>query len=58
MFVSVIAMAWLASQIVLEMEDEAELERWRHGRKTAAGLHMRAGIILDCAHGDQHSFPS
>lgn len=37
--------------IELSSEEEAELKRWRRRRKTTAGLHSRAGIILDCARG-------
>ena len=44
-------MARLPVEIVLDNEEEAELERWRRRRKTTAGLHVRAGIILDCARG-------
>lgn len=44
-------MARLPVEIVLGKEDEAELERWRRRRNTTAGLHVRAGIILDCARG-------
>ena len=44
-------MARLATEIVLAEEDKAELERWRRRRNTTAGLHLRAGIILDCASG-------
>lgn len=44
-------MARLATDIVLEKDEEAELRRWRRRRNTATGLHVRAGIILDCARG-------
>jgi transposase-like protein len=44
-------MARLPVEIVLDNEEEAELERLRRRRKTTAGLHVRAGIILDCARG-------
>ena len=37
--------------IVLSDEEEAELKRWRRRRNTSTGLHVRAGIVLDCAHG-------
>jgi transposase len=40
-----------ATPIVLSAEERAELERWRRRRKTTAGLHLRAGIVLDCARG-------
>jgi hypothetical protein len=42
-------MARLPVEIVLGKEEETELERWRRRHKTTAGLHLRAGIILDCA---------
>lgn len=45
------AMGRLAAAIVLSEEEEAELKRWRRRRNTATGLHVRAGIVLDCAHG-------
>jgi transposase len=44
-------MARLPTEIVLDKDEEAELEQWRRRRKTAVGLHVRAGIVLDCAHG-------
>jgi transposase len=37
--------------IELSEGEEAELERWRRRRNTTNGLHLRAGIVLDCAHG-------
>lgn len=40
-----------AAVIVLSEEEEAELKRWRRRRNTASGLHLRAGIVLDCAQG-------
>lgn len=45
------AMGRSAAAIVLSEEEEAELKRWRRRRNTATGLHVRAGIVLDCAHG-------
>jgi transposase-like protein len=44
-------MARLPIEITLGKEEKAELERWRRRRNTTAGLHMRAGVILDCARG-------
>ena len=44
-------MARPPTEIVLDSEEEAELQRWYRRRKTSAGLHLRAGIVLDCAHG-------
>jgi transposase len=44
-------MARLPAEIVLEEHEEAELNQWLRRRNTAAGLHLRAGIVLDCAHG-------
>lgn len=46
-----IAMGRLAAAIILSEEEEAELKRWRRRRNTAIGLHLRAGIVLDCARG-------
>ena len=40
-----------ATEIVLSDEERAELERWRRQRTLGSGLHMRAGIVLDCAAG-------
>lgn len=40
-----------AAEIVLTEEEQATLESWRRRRNTKAGLHFRAGIILDCAKG-------
>lgn len=40
-----------AVAIVLGEQDRAELQRWRRRRNTTVGLHLRAGIILDCASG-------
>jgi transposase len=44
-------MARLPTEIVLEKDEMALLEGWRRRRNTTAGLHVRAGIILDCADG-------
>ncbi len=44
-------MARLAIPIVLDADEESELKSWRRRRNTKAGLHLRAGIILDCAQG-------
>lgn len=44
-------MARPAAEIVLNHEEEAELKRWLGRRNTAVGLHLRAGIVLDCAQG-------
>jgi len=38
-------------EIVLSQGEEAELKRMRRRRTTAASLHFRAAIVLDCAHG-------
>lgn len=40
-----------AADIVLSEEERAELERWRRRPTASAGLHFRAGIVLDCANG-------
>ena len=39
--------------VVIELSESErdELLRWRRRRKTASGLHLRAGIVLDCARG-------
>lgn len=42
-------MGRLPAEIVLSEDEEAKLKRWR--RNTAIGLHLRAGIVLDCARG-------
>lgn len=44
-------MSRLPTEIVLNEIEEAELRRWRRRRNTRVGLQLRAGIILDCAHG-------
>ena len=44
-------MARLPAEIVLNEDEQAVLESWRRRRNTKAGLHLRAGIVLDCAHG-------
>ena len=44
-------MARPAAEIVLNHEEEAELKRWLGRRNTTVGLHLRAGIVLDCARG-------
>lgn len=44
-------MGRVATPIVLSAEERAELEGWRRRRNTRAGLHLRAGIVLDCARG-------
>ena len=44
-------MGRLPTAIVLSKEEEAELKCWRRRRNLAAGLHLRAGIVLDCAQG-------
>ena len=44
-------MARFPTEIVLSETEEAELRRWRRRRNTKAGLHLRAGIVLDCAQG-------
>ena len=36
-------------EIELSAEEEAELQRWRRRRNTSNALHVRAGIVLDCA---------
>jgi transposase len=40
-----------ATPIVLTEEERAQLEKWRRRRNTRAGLHLRSGIVLDCAQG-------
>lgn len=40
-----------AAEIVLSEEERAELESWRRRHTGRAGLHFRAGIVLDCAEG-------
>ncbi len=37
--------------IELSEDEEAQLKRWRRRRNTTTGLHLRAGIVLDCARG-------
>ncbi len=44
-------MARPAAEIVLNEGEEAELNRWLRRRNTTVGLHLRAGIVLDCAQG-------
>lgn len=39
------------AEIVLTEDEQEILESWRRRRNTKAGLHFRAGIILDCARG-------
>lgn len=36
-------------EIELSAEEEARLKRWRRRRTTSHALHLRAGILLDCA---------
>jgi len=45
------SMARRPAEIELTHAEEAELKRWRRRRRTRAGLHFRAGIVLDCARG-------
>jgi transposase len=45
------AMGRHAVEIVLDEHEEAELNRWLRRRNTKVGLHLRAGIVLDCAWG-------
>lgn len=45
------AMGRSAATIILSEEEEAELKRWRRRRNTTIALHLRAGIVLDCARG-------
>jgi transposase len=40
-----------ATEIILSDEEKGELERWRRQRTGGSGLHVRAGIVLDCAAG-------
>lgn len=40
-----------AAPVELSDEDQAELKRLRRRRNTPSGLHVRAGIVLDCAAG-------
>jgi len=40
-----------AVAIELSEADEAQLKAWRRRRKTPSALHIRAGIVLDCAQG-------
>jgi len=44
-------MGRIAAQIILSQAERKELESWQRRRKTESGLHLRAGIILDCAGG-------
>lgn len=44
-------MARLPAEIVLNDDEEAELNRWLRRRNTKVGLHLRAGVVLDCASG-------
>ena len=44
-------MARPPAAIVLSEEERAELLRWSRRRNTRAGLHLRAGVVLDCAQG-------
>ncbi len=44
-------MGRVATPVVLEEHEKEQLERWRRRRKTANALHVRAGIVLDCARG-------
>ena len=44
-------MARPPAEIILNEDDKVVLESWRRRRNTKAGLHIRAGIVLDCAHG-------
>lgn len=44
-------MARTAPRIELSEMERSELESWRRRRNTSVGLHLRAGIILDCADG-------
>jgi transposase len=50
-FLGEITMGRAATPIVLSAEEQAALESWRRRRNTRAGLHLRAGIVLDCACG-------
>lgn len=40
-----------AAYIELSDDDRSQLESWRRRRNTTAGLHLRAGIVLDCVAG-------
>ena len=40
-------MAQLPAQIVLDVDEEAELKRWLCRRKTTAELHLRTSIVLN-----------
>lgn len=40
-----------ATPIVLTDDENAELARWRRRHNTPSSLHVRAGIVLDCARG-------
>ena len=44
-------MARQGAEIVLNEEEKAELKGWLRRRNTKVGLHLRAGIVLDCAEG-------
>lgn len=44
-------MARTATPIVLSDDETAELMSWRRRRNARVSLHLRAGIVLDCAKG-------
>ena len=44
-------MGRIPTPIVLNEDEHAELQRWGRRRRTPNALHLRAGIVLDCARG-------
>ena len=40
-----------AAAVILDEHEREQLLQWRRRRKTANALHVRAGIVLDCAQG-------
>ena len=44
-------MGRVATEVVLDEEEETTLQSWRRRTKMAGGLQLRARIILDCARG-------
>ena len=46
-------MGRMPTAIILDEDQKKTLEHWRRRSNTKAGLHLRAGIILDCVRGDE-----
>lgn len=46
-------MGRIPTPIILDEDQKQTLEQWRRRGNRKASLHVRAGIILDCARGDQ-----